>query len=134
MNLHHVGIVVDNLAEAMPLFEVWLKARKVGHIIEDEAQGARIQLFLLHENEEVLLELVEPIPGADSPIHRTGEFHLCYTVPDLDAEMARLHDLGAVVAHTPLPAKPFDNQRIGFLVTNGGQLLELLEDPSMIKQ
>lgn len=132
MLLHHVGIVVDNLAESIPLFEVWFGARKIGSIVEDEAQGARIQLFLL--NNETLLEVVEAIHGADTQLHHTGEFHLCYTVPDLDAEMKRLHDLGAVVAHPVKTAKLFDDHRIAFLATHSGQLVELLEDPNMQMQ
>lgn len=132
MVLHHIGIVVDNLEEAVPLFETWFKAKKVGGVVEDEAQGARIQLFLV--NNDTLLEIVTPIPGVEGSIHKSGEFHLCYTVPDLDAEMARLHDLGAMVSHPTITAKHFDNNRMGFLVTHSGQLVELLEDPTMVVQ
>jgi catechol 2,3-dioxygenase-like lactoylglutathione lyase family enzyme len=132
MLLHHVGIVVDNLAEARPLFQVWMGAKPVGEIVEDEFQGARIQLFLL--NTETLLEVIEIIPGANSPLHSSGEFHLCYTVPDLDAEMQRMHDLGAVVAHPTINSPIFDQRRLAFLATHSGQLLELLEDPAMTIQ
>ncbi|HEY3379598.1 MAG TPA: VOC family protein [Armatimonadota bacterium] len=132
MILHHVGIVVDNLAEAIPLFKVWLGARPVGEIVEDEAQAARIQLFLL--NNDTLLEVVEAIPGTDSPLHTVGEFHLCYTVPDIDAEMQRMHDMGMIVTRALGNAPLFNNQRIAFLATHSGQLLELLEDPSMAMQ
>lgn len=132
MILHHVGIVVDNLAEAIPLFQVWMGAKPIGGVVEDEAQGARIQLFLL--NSETLLEVVEAMPGSSSSIHSSGEFHLCYTVPDLDMEMERMHDLGAVVSHPIINAPHFENRRMAFLATHSGQLLELLEDPSMAVQ
>lgn len=132
MVLHHVGIVVDNLEEATPLFEVWMKARRIGGVVEDQAQGARVQLFLI--SNETLLEVVEALPGQDSPLHRTGEFHLCYTVPDLDAEMERLHDLGAMTTHPTIHSPIFDNHRIAFLATHSGQLLELLEDNSLAMQ
>ena len=128
MQLHHVGIVVDSLAEAIPLFEVWLGARRVGDIYEDEVQEARIQLFVL--NEDTLLEVVEAIPGRESPLHTTGEFHLCFTVPDLDAEMRRMHEMGAVARRPPATAPLFDNRPIGFLATHSGQLLELLQETS----
>ncbi|MHB9131413.1 MAG: VOC family protein [Armatimonadota bacterium] len=130
MLLHHVGIVVDNLAEAIPLFKVWMGARPIGGIVEDEAQGARIQLFLM--NTDTLLEVVEPIRSEEATsFHQTGEFHLCFTVPDLDVEMKRLHDMGAVVIHPNSRAPLFGNNRIGFMATNSGQLLELLEDASV---
>ena len=129
MVLHHIGVVVDSLAEAIPLFEVWMRAKRVGGIVEDEAQGARIQL--LYINESALLELVEIIPGADAAFHRTGQFHLCFTVPDLDAEMQRLHELGALTIQPSIHATIFENRRLGFLATNSGQLLELLEEAKL---
>lgn len=132
MLLHHVGIVVDNLAEATPLFEVWMGAKRMGGVVEDQAQGARVQLFRL--NAETLLEVVEAIPGIESPLHKSGEFHLCYTVPDLDVEMQRMHDLGAVITHPTIHSPIFDQRRVAFLATHSGQLLELLEDPSMATQ
>jgi catechol 2,3-dioxygenase-like lactoylglutathione lyase family enzyme len=132
MVLHHVGIVVDNLAEAIPLFQVWLGAKPFGGVVEDETQGARIQLFLM--NSETLLEVVEVMPDASNAFHQTGNFHLCYTVPDLDAEMARMHELGAVIAHPTIRTPLFENHRLAFLATHSGQLLELLEDPSMAMQ
>ncbi len=129
MILHHLGIVVDQLDEAIPMFEVWLRARRVGGIVEDEHQQARIQLFLL--NEETLLEVIEPLSGTMDALHQPGEYHLCYTVPDLDAEMQRLHELGAVITHPASTAPLFDGHRLAFLATSSGQLLELLEDPGM---
>ena len=129
MYLHHVGVVVDKLDEAIPIFEVWMGARRVGGVIEDEDQQARIQLFTM--GQDSLLEVIEPMTREASGQHQVGEYHLCYTVPDLDAEMRRLHDLGAVVTH-PITRVPFFNdQRIGFLATTSGQLLELLEDPTV---
>lgn len=132
MFLHHFGIVVDNLAEAIPLFTVWLKATPLGGIVEDQAQGARIQLFVV--NGLTLLELVEVIPGSGSTLHSSGQFHLCYTVPDLDAEMQRLHELGAVVTHPVIESPVFEKRRMAFLATHSGQLLELLEDSGMVTQ
>ena len=126
MILHHIGIVVDHLHEAIPLFEVWMGARRIGGIVEDEAQGARIQLFLF--GSDSLLELIEPLPGHDPAMHRAGEFHLCFTVPDLDAEMHRLHDMGAMTTSPPTPSNLFDHRPIAFLATHSGQLLELLEE------
>ena len=100
MMLHHIGIVVDSLAEALPLFQVWMRAKPVGGIVEDHTQGARIQLCVIAPDS--LLEIVEPIPGEENFLHRQDGFHLCFTVPDLDAEMARLHEMGAVVIQPPV--------------------------------
>ncbi len=132
MQLHHIGIVVDKLAEATPLFEIWMGARRIGGVVEDEAQSARIQLFLM--GDDTLLEVVEPIPGANDVIHRTGTYHLCFTVPDIDAETRRLSHLGTVVSHPAISVPFFDNRRMAFLATTSGQLLELLEDPAAITQ
>lgn len=125
MELHHFGIVVDKLDEAIPIFEVWMGARRIGGVVEDEYQKARVQLFLMNDS---LLEVIEPMPGSIGDPHQPGEFHLCFTVPDLDAEMQRLHELGAVVSRPAVPATPFGQQRLGFVATHSGQLLELLEE------
>jgi catechol 2,3-dioxygenase-like lactoylglutathione lyase family enzyme len=132
MVLHHIGIVVDNLEEAAPLFEVWMKARRVGGVVEDEGQQARIQLYATNNN-DTLLEVIEPIHAPGTPIHEVGDYHLCYTVPDLDAEMQRLHEMGAVVTNAVSTAPLFGNNRLAFLATHSGQLLELLEDPKAPK-
>lgn len=132
MVLHHIGIVVDNLEEAIPLFEVWMKARRVGGVVEDEGQRARMQLYAMN-NDDTLLEVIEPMHAFGTPIHEVGDYHLCYTVPDLDAEMQRLHEMGAVVTHASTTAPLFSNHRLAFLATHSGQLLELLEDPTTPK-
>jgi len=129
MVLHHFGVVVDKLEEALPIFQVWMGAKRIGGIVEDEYQQARIQLFAV--GEDAVLEVIEPMTRDASAFHRVGEYHLCFTVPDLDAEMARLHDLGAVVTHAATRVPFFADQRIGFMATDSGQLLELLEDPTM---
>ncbi|MHB0939380.1 MAG: VOC family protein [Armatimonadota bacterium] len=130
MELHHFGIVVDKLEEAIPIFEVWMGAKRVGGVVEDEYQRARVQLFLMGDGS--VLEVIEPLPGSIGDPHRPGEFHLCFTVPDLDAEMQRLHEFGAVVSHPIVPATPFGKQRLGFIATNSGQLLELLEEKAPV--
>ena len=132
MDLHHVGIVVAKLSEATLLYEKCLGARRLGEVMEDEVQGVRIQL--LQANDATILELIEPIPGRESAFHTSGQFHLCYTVPDLDAEMQRLHDFGAVVTHPTIRSQLFGNQRMVFLATHSGQLLELLENSAMERQ
>jgi len=127
MILHHIGIVVDHLEDAAPLFEVWMRARRIGAIVEDVVQNARIQLYLAAEDS--LLELIEPLDNDSISMHQIGDYHLCYTVPDIDIEMRRLHELGAIVSSSIATAPLFNNQRIAFLATHSGQLLELLENP-----
>jgi len=129
MAFHHFGIVVDKLEEAVPVFEVWMGARRVGGIVEDEYQRARVQLFMV--GADSLLEVIEPMPGSIGDPHKPGMFHLCFTVPDLDAEMQRLHEMGAVVSYPTAPATQFGG-RMGFLATHSGELLELLETPAPV--
>ncbi len=127
MILHHLGIVVEHLERAIPVYETWMGAVRIGGIVEDEYQRARIQLFAL--SPEILLELIEPLPGHVGDPHDPGTYHLCYTVPNLDAETARLAALGAVVAYPTGAAVLFGEHRLAFLATDSGQLLELLEHP-----
>jgi catechol 2,3-dioxygenase-like lactoylglutathione lyase family enzyme len=124
MVLHHIGIVVDSLAEATPLFELWIGARRVGGVVEDEVQGARVQLFTMRD--DTTLEVLEPMRGRR--FHQAGDYHLCFTVPDLDVEMKRLHALGTIVTRPAVRISLFNNRRLAFLATSSGQLLELLEE------
>lgn len=133
MLLHHVGLVVESLKESIPLFKSWLHAKQLGEIVEDRIQGARIQLFMVNES-ALLLELIEVLPDVPHGMHETGQFHLCYIVADIDQEMARLHNHGAVVIHQIEKVALFNDRRMAFLATDSGQLLELLEDSNMIVQ
>jgi methylmalonyl-CoA/ethylmalonyl-CoA epimerase len=58
---------------------------------------------------------------------RGGLYHLCYTVEDLEGELARFRRHGCVKISGPTPAVAFGGRRIAFLFTPQRDIIELLE-------
>ena len=79
-----------------------------------------------------MIELVEPA-GEDSPVFRFlserggGLHHLCYTVGNLDDEIARMKRAGSMAVRRPKPAVAFGGRKIAWMLTPERLLVELLE-------
>jgi methylmalonyl-CoA/ethylmalonyl-CoA epimerase len=99
LGIHHVGIAVRDLGEALGRYE-----RLFGATVEArervEEQGVEALALLLGENGRV--ELLAPL-GEDTPVGRflarrgEGMHHLAFAVADLPAELARLRAAGATL-------------------------------------
>lgn len=129
--LHHVGFVVPSIQAAIMDFKHSLSAEWNGHIFHDRLQKVNVTFLQTTVPGDAKVELVEP-GGQDSPVHRFskaggGLHHLCYEVADLDHHLKAMHSDGALIVKRPLPAVAFENRRIGWVLTKGGLLLELLE-------
>ena len=91
MRLHHVGIVVEDLAKYGEAYGKFL-----GLSVDSPAHHDPIQVHIQFwkDGGGNLLELIEPA-APDSPVHGVlkkggGLNHLCYEVDDLDEEAFRL--------------------------------------------
>jgi methylmalonyl-CoA/ethylmalonyl-CoA epimerase len=130
MKLHHVGIAVRSLEEALPVFEKLLGSTAVHQEIVAD-QKARIAIFQVGESRIELLEATAP----DSPIGRfvakrgTGIHHL--TVPDLAGSLRELEQSGIRVVDR-VPRQGAENKQIAFLhpSSTAGVLIELIEEES----
>jgi methylmalonyl-CoA/ethylmalonyl-CoA epimerase len=130
MKIHHVGIAVESLASAVPIFEKLLgKAPESEENVAD--QKVRVAIFRMGESR---LELLEGT-SADSPITRfiskrgQGMHHLTLTVPDLPEALEKLESDGIrLIDHEPRPGA--ENERIAFLhpSSTAGVLIELVEE------
>ena len=130
MKIHHVGIAVQSLEAAVPIFTKLLgRAPASQEIVAD--QKVRVAVFELEHSRIELLEATEP----DSPVGKfiakrgQGIHHMTLTVPDLQQALAEL-DRGGV---EPLDRKPrtgAGNEQIAFLnpKTTSGVLIELVEE------
>jgi methylmalonyl-CoA/ethylmalonyl-CoA epimerase len=130
MKIHHLGIAVESLEAAVPIFTKLLGgAPKSQETVEE--QRVRVALFELENARIELLEATTP----DSPVGRflakrgQGIHHLTLTVPDLRATLAELGGAGI----QPLdrePRKGADEKQIAFLdpKTTSGILIELVEE------
>lgn len=123
----HIGIAVDSLDRIAPFFRDVLG---LPEIALDDADGARIAGF---DAGGSLVELLEG-SSADSPITRfldkrgPGIHHVCFSVDDLDATLARCREAGVILVDET-PRIGAEGKRIAFLHprSTGGVLVELSE-------
>ncbi len=125
--ISHVGIAVRSLAESHPLFRDILGMTEVEL---DNSDGAAIRGF---QAGEPLVELLEA-ESEDSPIGRfiarrgPGIHHICFSVDDLEATLARCVASGVELIDAE-PRVGAEGKRIAFLHprSTGGILVELSE-------
>ena len=93
--LDHIGIAVQNVAQARKFFEGVLGAR-FKHAADSERAGYRLATFDLNG---LTLELLEPL-GDDSFLHKflekrgEGLHHLTFNVPECKDKVAELKQSG----------------------------------------
>jgi LAO/AO transport system kinase len=130
VKVHHLGIAVESLSTAVPLFEKLLgKAAESEENVAD--QKVRVAVFRLGK---VRLELLEGT-ASDSPIARfiakrgKGIHHLALTVPDLAEALRKLESSGMRLIDREARVGA-GNERIAFLhpSSTAGVLIELLEE------
>ena len=125
--LSHVGIAVKRIDALLPFYRdvLGLSDAPLG-----DSDGARIAGLAAGDP---LVELLEP-QDAGSPIAKfldkrgPGLHHLCFTVDDLDATLARCRTAGVTLIDES-PRVGAEGKRIAFLhpKSTGGILIELSE-------
>ena len=128
--LHHLGILVQDLAAAVSDFESRLGYRVESEVIEDPVQTAYVQ-FLRQPQTILWLELITP-NGPDSKLINAlrkggGLHHLCYEVSDISQAGEHLRDRAMLLLSEPVPAVAFPGRRIAWFMDRAGLLIELLE-------
>lgn len=127
--IDHIGIAVNSLAEAIPLFEAILGEPPAGtETVEREL--VRVAFFGRGSGR---VELLEPT-GPSSPVARfldrrgPGLHHVCLSVTDLDEALARATEAGVELIE-PGVRTGAGGRRVAFLHprTAGGVLCELSE-------
>jgi methylmalonyl-CoA/ethylmalonyl-CoA epimerase len=130
LSLHHVGVVVADVAEAASQY-----ARRFGYevksgVIHDPAQTAYVQ-FLKLPADSAYLELVAPDrPGSKltGALKKGGGLnHLCYATDDLEATCRELRAEGLFPLRPPVPAAAFPGRRIAWFLGLNGIPVELVE-------
>lgn len=130
MKIHHLGIAVDSLRAAVPVFEKLLgRPPESEEVIED--QKVRLAIFELGGSRIELLEAT----SADSPIARflaqrgQGIHHVALAVSDLAQALQQL-ERGGVRLIGRQPHLGAGKERIAFLhpSSTAGVLIELVEE------
>jgi methylmalonyl-CoA/ethylmalonyl-CoA epimerase len=130
MRIHHLGIAVKSLEEAIPVFETLLGKEPASRESVDD-QKVRVAVFEVGESRIELLESSAP----DSPIARfmskrgPGIHHLTLTVPDLARSLRDLEAKGVRLIDRE-PRVGAGNERIAFLhpSSTAGVLIEFVEE------
>jgi methylmalonyl-CoA/ethylmalonyl-CoA epimerase len=130
MKIHHLGIAVESLQTAVPIFEKLLGAA-AGSEKTVEDQKVRVAVFRTGESRLELLEAT----SQDSPIARflskrgPGIHHLTLSVRDLAGTLARLERDGVRLIDRE-PRRGAGGERIAFLhpSSTAGVLIELIEE------
>jgi methylmalonyl-CoA/ethylmalonyl-CoA epimerase len=129
MRIHHVGIAVESLEKAVPVFELLLGGTPASQeTVED--QKVRVAVFKIGESRIELLESTSP----DSPVGRfiakrgPGIHHLTLTVEDLQGTLGQLESKGIrLVDRQPRPGASHESVAFLHPSSTAGILIELLE-------
>ena len=113
--LDHVGIVVNNLDESIPVYEYILGVKPVS-VREVPTQNVRAAFFEVGNG--VVVELIEPtVP--DSGVarflekHGQGVHHICFEVDDVDEQLQAMAEKG--INPVELKGRVDITGKIGFL-------------------
>jgi len=128
--IEHLGIAVNSLDEAIPLYERLLQTTcyKTESV---SSEGVNTAFFQIGEAKIELLEA----SNQNSPIAKflakrgEGFHHVAFEVDDIEEELARLQKLDFILLHLS-PKEGADNKRIAFLHPKStmGMLIELCQD------
>ncbi len=130
MKIHHLGIAVESLETAVPVFKELLGcAPALQEAVDD--QRVRVAVFAVGESRIELVEATTP----DSPIARSivrrgqGLHHFALAVPNLSETLAKLERAGVRLIDRE-PRAGAGKERIAFLhpSSTAGALVELVEE------
>ena len=128
--IEHLGIAVNNLDEAIPLYERLLQTTcyKTESV---SSEGVNTAFFQIGEAKIELLEANNQNSPIAKFLSKRGEgfHHVAFDVDDIEEELARLQKLDFILLHLS-PKDGADNKRIAFLHPKStmGMLIELCQD------
>jgi glyoxylase I family protein len=124
MLLHHIAIICTDYPRSKAFYTEVLGLTVLREVYRAGRQSYKLDLAL---NGQYLLELFSfPDPPArPSRPEATGLRHLAFGVDDLDAEVARLQQLG--VSTEPIRTDEFTQKRFTFFADPDGLPLEFYE-------
>jgi methylmalonyl-CoA/ethylmalonyl-CoA epimerase len=130
LTLHHIGILVADIATAADQYVAKFGYRVRGPIVHDAVQTAHVQ-FLALSDSVPYVELVTP-DGPQSKLSNAlkkggGLNHLCYATPTIDEDCRRLRENGMLLLQSPVAAEAFPGRRIAWLMGRDGIPIELVE-------
>lgn len=128
--IEHLGIAVNSLDEAIPLYERLLQTTcyKTESV---SSEGVNTAFFQIGEAKIELLEASNQNSPIAKFLSKSGEgfHHVAFEVDDIEKELARLQKLDFILLHLS-PKEGADNKRIAFMHPKStmGMLIELCQD------
>ncbi len=128
--IEHLGLAVNNLDEAIPLYERLLQTTcyKTESV---SSEGVNTAFFQIGEAKIELLEANNQNSPIAKFLSKRGEgfHHVAFDVDDIEEELARLQKLDFILLHLS-PKEGADDKRIAFLHPKStmGMLIELCQD------
>ena len=128
--IEHLGVAVNSLDEAIPLYERLLQTTcyKTESV---SSEGVNTAFFQIGEAKIELLEASNQNSPIAKFLSKRGEgfHHVAFEVDDIEEELARLQKLDFILLHLS-PKEGADNKRIAFLHPKStmGMLIELCQD------
>lgn len=130
MKLHHVGMVVPDIARSGQRCATALGVEPSGPVFLDPIQQVYVQFWSLpgsDSNIEFIQPASESSPSAQLLKRGGGLTHLCFEVQDLERAVEDACSRGALVVQHPLPAEAFGGRRIAFVIYQDLGVLEFVE-------
>jgi methylmalonyl-CoA/ethylmalonyl-CoA epimerase len=128
--IEHLGIAVNSLDEAIPLYERLLQTTcyKTESV---SSEGVNTAFFQIGDSKIELLEASNQNSPIAKFLSKRGEgfHHVAFEVDDIEEELTRLQKLDFILLHLS-PKDGADNKRIAFLHPKStmGMLIELCQD------
>lgn len=131
MKFHHIGVVVNNIADNVKIIENALQSKKTSIPFHDKIQKVNVTFL---DVGDFYIELIEP-SETETPItnflekHGTGVHHLGFEVEDIEKETNELRKKGGLIVCKPVLG--FENRLVSFIFLESlpFKLIELFSKP-----
>lgn len=130
MQLHHIGILTDNIEASINSYTDSFEFNKIGEHVYDPKQ--KCKLCMLENRFGFKVELIEPIEN--SPVRNlintrgSGPIHLCYMSSCFDKDCTHLRNKGYIPVGVATSAVLFDGRRIMFFLSPQEEFVEIVEE------
>jgi methylmalonyl-CoA/ethylmalonyl-CoA epimerase len=124
MEFHHIGIACRNIREEIASISKIHRIISISPIVFDKEQKA--ELCMVQIAEGVNLELISGEQVENLIKKRITYYHICFQTDDIDTEIERLQNSGALLVSEPNPAILFEDRKVAFLQASYG-LIELVQ-------
>lgn len=126
MNIHHIGIKVDNIDKSKNIYEK-IGYSKLGDIVVDSIQNNKI-LFMQSTDKCQKIELIESLNEKSSVFNfNNGLHHICYDVRQIEnfLDYFKRLKIGKIFT-SQIIAPAIYNRKIVFACLNNGCFVEFI--------